>query len=244
VWSNLLENRQGLALTTRDASTYTLLRPRYLCLLTEDDDQGYTVISVEQWYANNANSGQVLEYLFVAYSNEQFQNSSDSDMTSLHNIGKKAARDAKLSAFWVAGSCMPEDVNLEDDIYRIADVVRGAKSMIAAVAACTNRTIISTPTDLLRRWGSRIWTFPELLLCPAHMISIYSLENREPVVLHILPKKQMGKIIWQDAQVSQQLMDHYQGTINLSRLELAILALKCLYARKQHNGSPGTSPTR
>jgi len=34
----------------------------------------------------NADSGRVLEYLFVAYSNEKFVNSSDNDMKVLHDI--------------------------------------------------------------------------------------------------------------------------------------------------------------
>ena len=229
----MLENRQGLTETSRDTSTYTLLRPRHLCLLVLEGGTGFTVISVDQWYAENAHSGQVLEYLFVAYSSEQFRNSSDSDMKALHDIAEKATRDAGIPAFWVAGSCMPSDANLEDDVYRIADIVRGAKHMVVAVAlGATNRNLVPTPAELLQRWGSRIWTFPELLLCPSDEIPIYSLENGKPAALHILAKEQMGKAVWKDATVSQQLMDHYQGSISLSRLELAILALKCLYARQ------------
>ena len=34
----------------------------------------------------NADSGRVLEYLFVAYLNEKFVNSSDNDMKVLHDI--------------------------------------------------------------------------------------------------------------------------------------------------------------
>ena len=240
VWSNLLENCQGPGETSRDTSTYTLLRPRYLCILAVDGGVAFTVISVEEWYAQNTGSGQVLEYLFVAYSNEQFRNSSDNDMKVLHSIAVKAAKDAGVSAFWVAGSCMPDEASLEDDIYRIADIVRGAKRMAVAVAQCTtNKDLVPTPAELLQQWGSRIWTLPELLLCPADEIPIYSLEDGKPAALHVLPKEQMGKVVWEDAAVSQQLMDHYQGTIRLSRLELAILALKCLYARKTTQWFPG-----
>ncbi|KAK0612126.1 hypothetical protein B0T14DRAFT_441010 [Immersiella caudata] len=240
VWSNLLENRQGLAETTRDTSTYTLLRPRYLCLLKTDGSIGFTIISVEEWYSQNAESGEVLEYLFVAYSNEQFRNSSNADMESLHQIAEKATRDAGLTAFWVAGSCMPDESQLEDDIYRIADVVRGAKHMVVAVASpTTTEHLVPTPAEMLQQWGSRIWTFPELLLCPSDEVAIYHLESGKPVALYVLPKQQMGKAVWADAPVAQQLMDHYRGSINLSRLELAILALKCLYARQTTQWFPG-----
>ncbi|KAK0746920.1 hypothetical protein B0T18DRAFT_391280 [Schizothecium vesticola] len=75
VWRNLLENCQGLAETI-------------------DGGVAFTVISVEEWYAQNTSSGQVLEYLFVAYSTEQFRNLSDNDMKALHNIAVKATKDA------------------------------------------------------------------------------------------------------------------------------------------------------
>ena len=46
-----------------------------------------------------------------------------------------------------------------------------------------------------------------------------------------LGKNQFAGKAWEDAAVSKQLVDHYLGNIDLSRLELAVLALKCLYSR-------------
>lgn len=167
-------------------------------------------------------------------------------MTALHEIGETAAREAGIPAFWASGSCMFDPTapstntdEVEEDVYRIADIVRGCAGMVIAVAQGKkyNHPISSTST-LLRQWGSRVWTFPEVLLCPRDQFPIYTYaydatSNRTmPSKLETLAKNQLGKIVWSDASVAQQLMDHYQGNINLSRLELAILALKCLYARQ------------
>lgn len=77
-----------------------------------------------------------------------------------------------------------------------------------------------------------MWTFPEVLLSPNKEISVYHLRGG-PSEPEVIPKNQIASRLWpQDAAVSRQLIDHYLGTINLSRIELAVLALKCLYARE------------
>lgn len=86
--------------------------------------------------------------------------------------------------------------------------------------------------SLLREWGSRMWTFPEVLLCPGQNVQVYTRDGnlRAPM---IISKNQFASQVWtyMDPQVSRHLIDHYLGNINLSRLELAVLALKCLYSR-------------
>lgn len=84
----------------------------------------------------------------------------------------------------------------------------------------------------LQQWGSRVWTFPEVLLSPEEKVSVYY-RTGDPSKPEIISKNQLASKMWpQDAQTSRQLIDHYLGTTNLSRLELAVLALKCLYARQ------------
>lgn len=86
---------------------------------------------------------------------------------------------------------------------------------------------------LLREWGSRMWTFPEVLLSPGQNIQVYTRNGnlRAPV---IIAKNQFASQVWtyMDPDVSRNLVDHYLGNIGLSRLELAVLALKCLYSRQ------------
>lgn len=77
-----------------------------------------------------------------------------------------------------------------------------------------------------------MWTFPEVLLCPGQSVKVYNRSGnlRSPMVV---PKNQFASRVWtyMDADISRNLIDHYLGNISLSRLELAVLALKCLYSR-------------
>ena len=111
--------------------------------------------------------GQSLEYLFIAYTQEQFPHTSKSDMDALHAIAKRATRDAGFSAYWVGCACMPDDN--EPDIYRICDVIRGAHALIIAIGPNGN---VNTHEQMLQQWGSRMWTYPEVLLSPGDTIKV------------------------------------------------------------------------
>lgn len=91
---------------------------------------------------------------------------------------------------------------------------------------------------LLHQWGKRMWTFPEVLLSPGQQIPIYTRGGRRPL---LLSKNQFASRVWGDfdAAESGQLIDHYLGNLSLSRLELAVTALKCLYKRQTTEYLPG-----
>jgi len=93
-------------------------------------------------------------------------------------------------------------------------------------------------SNLLIQWGRRMWTFPEVLLSPGDEITVYTRgdEERGPYVLR---KSQFAAQVWADAVEARQLTDHYLGTLALSRLELAVLALRCLYHRETTQYLPG-----
>lgn len=113
VWSNLLENSQEPSQLARRTALYRPLKPRNLCLLKGN---AFEIIDVCQWEREPGNSARTLSYLFVAYTSEHFDNLDNDDMTYLHNIGMAAARDAGADAFWVAGSCMQDEEELENDV--------------------------------------------------------------------------------------------------------------------------------
>ncbi|KAJ5170135.1 uncharacterized protein N7500_002918 [Penicillium coprophilum] len=92
------------------------LRPRRLCLLQDD---GIEIVNVEEWETLHES----LEYLFICYIANQFGTNEEKD--ELHRIAEAAARRAGVDAYWVGCSCMPEDEELVEDVYRISDVVRG-----------------------------------------------------------------------------------------------------------------------
>ncbi|KAJ4101004.1 hypothetical protein NW769_010663 [Fusarium oxysporum] len=246
VWSNLLENRKGLSLMARNNQIYRMLRPRYLCFLREpfnDENRGVDVRSVVEW-ENSDGQDTNLAYLFVAYSTEHFSHSSEQDMMALHHIAETACRAAKLPAYWIACSCMRDENELESDVYRISDVLRGSDRMVIAVGrgkgAKAGHSGKANTESLLREWGSRMWTFPEVLLSPGRTISVYTRDGNLQSPL-VVAKNQFAALVWtyMDSDVARHLIDHYLGSISLSRLEQAVLALKCLYSRHTTEYLPG-----
>lgn len=117
--------------------------------------------------------------------------------------------------------------------------MRGAKGMVIALGAPSN-TSGATTRELLRHWGRRMWTFPEVLLSQNDEVSVYVRPKGgrldSPLVI---PKSQFAAEVWTDAVVSRELIDHYKGSLVLSRLELVILALGCLQSRQTTQYLPG-----
>lgn len=117
--------------------------------------------------------------------------------------------------------------------------MRGAEAMVIVVGNPANATYTSTTADLLKQWGRRMWTFPEILLSQRNEVKVYTRSGKLDSPL-IVPKKQFAAEVWTtDATVSRQLIDHYDGTLHLSRLELVVLALLCLQARQTTQYLPG-----
>ncbi|KAF2471129.1 uncharacterized protein BDR25DRAFT_223590 [Lindgomyces ingoldianus] len=206
-----------------------VLRPRYLCFL-RDEGSPAMIMNVEEWITQYK-AEKNLSYVFVAYTAEQFRTTED--LRALHQMADAAARNAGVPAYWIGCSCMPEPDNLQEDVYRICDVIRGAHSVAIAVARPPNDTQGINTTDLmLQQWGKRIWTFPEVLLAPAGKdIKVYTrgmdLFNPTEVA-----KNQFAIKVWKgDAHVARQLVDHYEGNLILNQLELVTLALECLHNR-------------
>lgn len=103
--------------------------------------------------------------------------------------------------------------------------------MIIAVGAPNGGpTRPSDVNKLLAQWGQRMWTFPEVLLSPGDQIAVHMRSDQAKKPFWI-SKSQFAAHVWGDAHEARQLTDHYSGTLVLSRLELAVLALRCLYRR-------------
>ena len=125
-----------------------------------------------------------------------------------------------------------------NQIYRICDVVRAASKLVIVIRPSLAEPIIRTPDDMLRQWGERLWTFPEILLSPAgKAISVYTRGN-EIAPFHI-SKPHFAAKAWADSDKSKQLVDHFEGTLTLSRLELVTLAMECLHGRRTAQYLPG-----
>lgn len=202
----------------------------YLCFVTNEQYGRCRLVS--DWKIDPENQhhhGKCPEYLFIAYTTEHFSHSSLADVKALHAIATKATRDAGLIAYWIGASCMQPD-NVEDDVFRISDIVRGAHSLVIAIGPGVRDSMGQASTQsMLQQWGERLWTLPEaLLITPYRPISVYR-RDYEPLVV---PKKQFAALAWTDSATTRQLIDHYEGNLTLSRLELVIIAMQGLFARK------------
>jgi hypothetical protein len=93
-----------------------LLRPRYLCFLKEPHNPelcGWTPELVDE-RTGGPNKDEVLSYIFVAYTAEQFR--TNDDFIALHRIAERAARDAGVQAYWIGCTCMPEREKIHEDV--------------------------------------------------------------------------------------------------------------------------------
>ncbi|KAJ5760680.1 hypothetical protein N7520_007836 [Penicillium odoratum] len=200
------------------------LRPRQLCLLQDD---GIEIVDVNEWEAEHG----TIDYLFICYTTLQFSHETNEDMDELHRIAESAARRAGVAAYWLACSCMPQDEERFEDVYRISDVVRGAHSLVVIIGPPQG----SNPTvkEMLQQLGARLWTFPEVLLSPSNrVISVYT-RDCDTDSFRTLSKRNFTVEAWDDALISRELIDHYEASILLSPLELVSLALKCFPNREK-----------
>lgn len=199
------------------------------------------------------------DYVFISYTRRHFyvQNTfkpsiSPATLTSLKAAAKRdkailvgyaitAAKEAGVPAFWVDFECArpEEDGDAEadmEDVYRICDIVRAAHSMSIVIGPplddC-NEHIANDPSnkaEWILDWGKRLWTVPEALLCASeHGITVYATGSVES---EKIAKRQLAGRVWDDANTIRQLIDHYEGNLHLSQLELISVALECLQRRQ------------
>jgi hypothetical protein len=122
-------------------------------------------------------------------------------------------------------------------VWRISDVIRGCV-MVAIAIGPPSSNPYATSDQNLRQWGTRMWTFPEVLLAPSGKpIMVYSRGNEHSPFS--VAKNQFAAQAWGDSASSRQLIDHYEGNLILSRLELVTLALGCLNRRETSEYLPG-----
>lgn len=209
------------------------IEPKYLCFLKSVE--GVEIREVPQ--RGDDHHDPAATYILVSYTSEHFR--TEEEQLFLHDVGEHAARRAGVQAYWVGCSCLgnTED-EVQDNVWRISDVVRGARSMVIAVADVQGKEQSNDNTAALREWGTRVWTLPEVLLTPSNSeIPVYR-RNRSlnaPMIVH----KRNFATLWGDASISRELIDHYEGNLTLSSLELVTIALKCLYSRQKGNHLPG-----
>ena len=200
------------------ASIERVSEPQYLCLAANKER-----IRVQDWRKEDRTRAK-LEYVLVSYTSSQFSTTEDLDY--LIKVGQHAAQAAGVEAFWVGCSCLGSENEVEQNVWRICDVARGAFSMVVAVTGTSSAPEMD---DQLRDWGSRMWTLPELLLSPGRDgISFYTNRRLDSCVQ--IHRRNLARF-WDASDLVGQLIDHYEGSVILSPLELMTIALHCLHNR-------------
>ena len=235
--SNEKDNRSSQPLANENSVGRPLIgklerisEPQYLCLAAS-----MKRINVQDWRKKHGNEAK-LEYILVSYTGSQFQTERDWDY--LREVGQHAAQAVGVEAFWVGCSCLGRKEELEQNVWQICDVVRGAFSIVIAVAGSVgSHDLQGQPYDPLHDWGRRIWTLPELLLSPEHDdIVVYT--NRRLDSCTQIHRRNFARF-WNDSSLVGQLIDHYEGSVILSPLELMTTALRCLQNRHTTEYLPG-----
>lgn len=123
--------------------------------------------------------------------------------------------------------------DLQDEVYRISDVVRSARKIVIVVGKSGQTKLSSTTVTkkLLEQWGTRMWTWSEVLLGPTREEVLVYTRGKTDNKPWAIPRTDFPSLAWADADVAQHLIDHYENNLTLSRLELVILALECLKRR-------------
>lgn len=223
------------------------LRPRKLCFLKEHcpNPDG-----PEQSFEIRPGDVGSDEYVFISYTRkafcvEQAINSdwAERDRRELLKFAVTAARKARVPAFWIDFNCVATDnaniTDISEDVYRICDVLRGAHSMVVINGPpCDNKEGHFREEDRQRwlfLWASRMWVLPELLLTPnEERVWLYTQQpgiEPEDIAPERIAKRNLPERSCSDAEDVKQLIDHYEGTVQLTQLELLELALDCLRRR-------------
>lgn len=200
------------------------IEPGFLCFLR--GSEGVDICDVQEWKREHQKAA---NYIFVSYTSEQF--SGEEEELLLHDIGERAARAAGVPAYWVGCACLGDNSQLEENVWRISDIIRGAHSM-AIVLSSRGSSGNSSMDTLLEQWGTRVWTLPEVLLSPAGQeILVYVRGGSIDAPTRIHKRNMAAKL--EDKELSRQLIDHYEGSLILGHLELVTIALRCLHSRQK-----------
>jgi hypothetical protein len=117
------------------------------------------------------------------------------------------------------------------DIYSISDIVRNCQLVTIIIGTPLLERGTRTISELLFQWGDRLWTFPEAVLAPLKQNILVYIRGQENDPLTLSRMELVDKIWSKDSLRVRQLIDHYDNTLALSRLELVIIALDCLMSR-------------
>lgn len=97
-----------------------------------------------------------IDYVAISYRQTDFP-----DKVSFEKTVQDACEVLQINAYWLDFACTGRSIEEKNvDLYRIADVFRGAKKTLIMIKGNDN----SPQSEGWRSWGDRVWTLPEALL--------------------------------------------------------------------------------
>ena len=158
-----------------------------------------------------------IEYMAVSYCWRDFPSRPD-----LERDIQITCQIQQLKAYWLDYACTGETQEEKNvDLYRIADVYRGAKITLVMVKGNDDRPL----SDGWMRYGDRIWTLPEALLSPS---LIYKVGTRffKPINL-----RRLANVAYRDRVEEMMLVDGFSGKESMPLTEKIELLRKAIWKR-------------
>ncbi|KAL8697037.1 MAG: hypothetical protein Q9224_002501 [Gallowayella concinna] len=211
-----------------------LTSPKYLCIVQSNGSVKVTNVEEKIQVIGETTA---VGYVFVSFCGEHFETPEANEW--LRDVGVHAARTFGVKAYWISRNCLYDPMETdeakitkerEETIWNMSDIIRHARAVVIAVPGPLDQQLNG---NTLREWGERSWTMPELLLYEGKEdILIYEKSkesNWEEYARR--PRREMWHKAWDDHEFSGQLIDHFEGSLHLTPLELQAMALYCLENR-------------
>ncbi|KAI9569782.1 hypothetical protein HD554DRAFT_447622 [Boletus coccyginus] len=136
---------------------------------------------------------------------------------------RAAVVQQNFNAYWLDLECLsknPEEKKL--DLYCMADIYRGAEITLIML----NSQGLDGRDGAWRRWGGRVWTFPEALLSQRLYYGFRNEAEIKPVSLH-----QLANHAYPGYELEQAIINGYSGKDQLDRLERLTLLKSAIWRR-------------
>jgi hypothetical protein len=192
------------------------LFPRQL-IVYDGEDETWTACTDQSYLAT-------AKYMAISYRQTDFP-----DRRILVDDVRVACLGLGLTAYWLDFECTGTTTAQKNhDLYRIADVFRGATTTLVVIRDTANGEI--DDQTAWWSWGSRVWTFPEALLSQDIR---YKVGRSEVTKINL---RQLANIAFEDRKEAQILINMYAGKDYISRLELVLKLKEAIWKR---NSGPG-----
>jgi hypothetical protein len=128
-----------------------------------------------------------------------------------------------FNAYWLDLECVSEDPNEKKrDLYCMADVYRGAEITLIMLSARG----LGGQGEAWKRWGERVWTFPEALLSQRLCYKFRDQTEIKSVSLH-----ELANYAYVGHKSEQAIINSYGGRDPLERLERLTLLKSAIWRR-------------